>query len=265
MIARLGRAAGACVREMLDTLEVDCEYRRTGWMEVFRTPAALEHSRDTADTLRRCGYRVEELAPNDLLEREPAFLPGLAGALHYTNGGYANPRRLITGLARGVTDLGVELLAGEEAREIRLRDGRVEGVATERGRWIEGDSLVLAAGPWTSRLARSIGVRVPMQAGKGYHVNLRGIPAMRFLDHAVVTGEAEVRWNVTNRWAAILFAGVGYTGEAFSDLDSGPLPAAGIGFRYHLARKLGLWAGLDFAKSEEDEAVYITVGNAWLR
>jgi D-amino-acid dehydrogenase len=178
VIARLGRAAGACVREMLDTLEVDCEYRRSGWMEVFRTPAALEHGRETADTLCRSGYRVEELGPNDLLEREPAFLPGLAGALHYTDGGYANPRRLVTGLARGLADLGVELLLGEEAREIRLRGGRVEGVATERGRWIEGDGLVLAAGPWTSRLARSIGVRVPMQAGKGYHVNLRGIPAL---------------------------------------------------------------------------------------
>jgi D-amino-acid dehydrogenase len=41
---------------------------------------------------------------------------------------------------------------------------------------VEGDRLGLAAGSWTSRLARDIGVRVPLQAGKGYHVNLSGLP-----------------------------------------------------------------------------------------
>jgi D-amino-acid dehydrogenase len=44
------------------------------------------------------------------------------------------------------------------------------------GRMLQGNRLVLAAGSWTPALARSIGVRVPMQAGKGYHVNLSGLP-----------------------------------------------------------------------------------------
>lgn len=117
-----------------------------------------------------------------------------------------------------------------------------------------------------------LGLRLDLDyAGKGApfygmpFVVMRGIPAMRYLDHAVATGEAEVRWNVTSRWAAVFFAGVGYTGETMTDLDSGPIPAGGVGFRYHLARKLGLWAGLDFARSETTNAVYITVGNAWMR
>ena len=48
-------------------------------------------------------------------------------------------------------------------------------------------------------------------------------------------------------------------GEADRDVYSG-----GAGFRYLLARVLGLQAGLDFAwSSEGDHAFYIVVGNVW--
>jgi D-amino-acid dehydrogenase len=40
------------------------------------------------------------------------------------------------------------------------------------GRTIDADRLVLAAGSWTTRLARTIGIDIPMQPGKGYHVDL---------------------------------------------------------------------------------------------
>ncbi len=49
---------------------------------------------------------------------------------------------------------------------------------------------------------------------------------------------------------------------SFQDADFHP--AGGVGFRYELARKFGLWGGLDFATSEDkDLAFYITVGSAW--
>ena len=37
-----------------------------------------------------------------------------------------------------------------------------------------------------------------------------------------------------------------------------------IGFvRYLIARAVGLYVGLDYARSEDDEAFYIQVGNGW--
>ena len=41
--------------------------------------------------------------------------------------------------------------------------------------------------------------------------------------------------------------------------------ASGGGFRYELARKFGLHAGIDVAHSPETTAVYFIVGNAWFR
>ena len=41
--------------------------------------------------------------------------------------------------------------------------------------------------------------------------------------------------------------------------------AAALGFRYALARKFGMDAGLDVARSPGTTAVYLLVGNAWFR
>ena len=41
--------------------------------------------------------------------------------------------------------------------------------------------------------------------------------------------------------------------------------SGGVGFRYELASKFGLHAGIDVAHSPGTTAVYFVVGNAWFR
>ena len=95
-------------------------------------------------------------------------------------------------------------------------------------------------------------------------VKLRGIPAMRYQGQDMILGEAEYLWGFTPRWSLVLFGGVGHT-TAIKDLDgeSRTVAAGGLGFRYRLARKMGLQAGMDIARGPEDTAFYITVGSAW--
>ena len=57
-----------------------------------------------------------------------------------------------------------------------MKDGRFRSVELRDGRRIDGDRVVLAAGSWTTGLAAAIGVRVPMQPGKGYHIDLAAVP-----------------------------------------------------------------------------------------
>jgi hypothetical protein len=71
------------------------------------------------------------------------------------------------------------------------------------------------------------------------------------------------RWNATRRWALMGFFGAGRawrSDASFSDVDSHG--AGGTGFRYLVARQLGVHGGLDFAWGP-DFALYIVLGNAW--
>jgi hypothetical protein len=96
------------------------------------------------------------------------------------------------------------------------------------------------------------------------YVVLRGVPAVRYQDRNALVVEGEARWNVTPRWSAVAFAGLGKAygrRQTWSQADTAY--AGGAGFRYFIARKLGMYAGLDVARGPEDTAMYIQVGSAW--
>lgn len=98
------------------------------------------------------------------------------------------------------------------------------------------------------------------------YVSMRGIPAMRYQGDQVAQAEAEVRWQFWERYSLVAFGGAGQTRTALEDIDNTrTVLAGGLGFRYELAREYGLHVGLDYARSRDDSAVYVTVGSAWAR
>ena len=95
----------------------------------------------------------------------------------------------------------------------------------------------------------------------------RGIPRGRYVDDAALLAEAELRYDVTNRWSLIGFGSVGRVADSFSDLGSADDHfAVGTGFRYLIARQYGMRMGLDVGYSDDDEwSVYVTMGTGWVR
>jgi hypothetical protein len=99
------------------------------------------------------------------------------------------------------------------------------------------------------------------------YIQLRGVPAMRYQGQQAASLELEARWQFHARWSVVPFAGIGATRleRSLSSSDGQSVGSGGVGFRYELARKFGLHAGLDLAHSPGTTAVYIQVGNAWFR
>jgi hypothetical protein len=95
---------------------------------------------------------------------------------------------------------------------------------------------------------------------------LRGVPAVRFQGQQAASAEAELRWQFYQRWSALAFGGAGATRTSRRDDVLGQdVGSGGFGFRYELARKFGLNAGIDVAHSPGTTAIYLVVGNAWFR
>jgi hypothetical protein len=95
-------------------------------------------------------------------------------------------------------------------------------------------------------------------------IEMRGVPAARYQDENTGLVEAEGRFYVTPRWIAVAFAGVGRVwGPDRSFGDSSSVSSKGVGFRYLLARRLGLAAGIDVAWGPEKTAWYLSMGNSW--
>lgn len=97
-------------------------------------------------------------------------------------------------------------------------------------------------------------------------INLRGIPAARYMGKTSLVTEAEFRWDVYRRWSLMAYGGLA---SAFDDWDQAfakpVVYSYGSGFRYLLARKFKLRMGVDVAKGPEQWAYYIVFGSNWMR
>ncbi len=98
-------------------------------------------------------------------------------------------------------------------------------------------------------------------------IDMRGIPAGRFIGKTSILAELEERVDVYKRWSLIIFGGIGSTFDDWTNISDASLAASyGGGFRYLLARKLHLRVGLDLGYSNINQfAWYIVFGSNWLR
>ncbi|UPQ89518.1 glyceraldehyde-3-phosphate dehydrogenase [Vibrio sinaloensis] len=95
-------------------------------------------------------------------------------------------------------------------------------------------------------------------------VDLRGIAAMSIQASNTAVAEVEVSYDIDDRWTVLGFTGAGAAFE--NDTQAEDLKwhqAGGAGFRYLIARQLGLTTGLDVATGPKETAVYIQFGGAW--
>ena len=95
----------------------------------------------------------------------------------------------------------------------------------------------------------------------------RGIPRGATWTTRRCSTEAELRYDVTNRWSLIGFGGVGRVADNFGDLGSADNHVAvGTGFRYLVARQYGMRMGLDVGYGDDgDWTVYVTMGTGWVQ
>lgn len=126
------------------------------------------------------------------------------------------------------------------------------------GYWPLSKSLVLGA----RADARSTGGDVPFYLLP--YVDLRGVPLLRLQDRNTALVETELRWNVDAKWALVGFVGAGRAWGTKTSFNEGTdTVTKGAGFRYEIARRLGMYVGVDWAWSTQDHGWYLQVGSAW--
>lgn len=98
------------------------------------------------------------------------------------------------------------------------------------------------------------------------YVALRGAPAMRYQGDYTAQAEAELRWQLWQRFSLLGFAGAGRAwNEGGWSQRAQDVTTGGVGFRYEIARKYGLHMGIDVAWGPDGPAWYVQVGSAWAR
>ena len=82
----------------------------------------------------------------------------------------------MTAWSRATREKGVIVNEGCRLDGFETRNGQVTGARTGLGRFT-ADQFILAAGAWTPALGRQLGLRVPVQPGKGYSLTMDRLSA----------------------------------------------------------------------------------------
>src|SRR5688572_15418300 len=194
--------------EQLAMPENDFGFVKSGTLMLCRTRHALEEETRTADLARALGIPAEVLDAGQTAAIDPGVRMDIAGSVHYPGDCRVTPDRLMGSLQRRLAQAGAKFLWNTEVTDWRVDDnnegnGKVRAVKSSDGREIEADEFVLSAGSWSPQLARALGIKLPMQAGKGYSLTLpRPRQSPQFC--AILT---EARVAVTPMDGALRFAG----------------------------------------------------------
>jgi 4-methylaminobutanoate oxidase (formaldehyde-forming) len=141
---------------------VETGMRRVGAVTVARTRARLQETLDAVSMARDFGVDVEVLDPAAVKDLWPAaVVDDLAGAVLFPTDGTVNPGDAALAFMKGAVDRGARYVPQTEVTGFRFDGGRVSGLDTSRGP-IEAETVVLAAGLWTSELARLAGASVAL-------------------------------------------------------------------------------------------------------
>mgnify|MGYP005839761241 CR=1 FL=1 len=120
---------------------------------------------------RAHGFAWEEMDGAALRAYDPVFAPEFGFALRLPgHGRIADPGRYVKDLAAEAQARGARLLTAE-VTDIAHENGRVTGVRAG-GETLPCDAVALCAGAWSGPLARKLGVMVPLESERGYHLEL---------------------------------------------------------------------------------------------
>ena len=164
----------------LDSLgTLDAGYHSTGILSLYLTEGRLQGAAAGAIPLENeFGVKTEILDAAAVHERVPAALPEVVGGAYTPEDGYVEPCKLTRELARLATEQGATVLTATEALGFSREGNSVTGVMTTKG-MLRPETVVLAAGVWSKRLARGLGLSLPLQPAKGYSITVprpEGVP-----------------------------------------------------------------------------------------
>lgn len=172
------RAAAATTRMLSQaSLELHGRYarelgtgvERRGTLNVYETEELYAHGLREAGENAAAGLPSHSLPGSEATDFEPALLGPVAGAIYYPGDLSGDPLVFVDAIGRAAADAGADIRTNVEVRALRARGGRIHELETALGR-LRAGTVVLAAGAWTPGLVRGLGLSVPVEAGKGYHI-----------------------------------------------------------------------------------------------
>ena len=162
--------------EMSKQLGSDIDLQLKGCYMMYRLPKTADHEQHLAEKARAFGIDTQILNAAELQAAEPNLGVNALGAVLYPLDGHLHPGKWIHALRAALTAKGAIIHYNTEIEELRTTGNTINTAIDAKGEEFAMDHWVIATGAWLPLLMKKLGLRLLMQAGKGYSTTFSQLP-----------------------------------------------------------------------------------------
>ncbi len=171
LIRDLSFASRQCFEELAALPNNDFGLVQKGLVMLCKSSHALDEEAEFAAKANALGVPAQVLDAKGVAQLDPDVTMDVAGGVYFPRDCHLAPQRFMTGLKDQCQRLGVQFTWNADVQAVGTAGSRITTVRTG-GAELSFDELVLSGGSWSPLIARRLGLKIPMQAGKGYSLTL---------------------------------------------------------------------------------------------
>lgn len=161
-------------RELFSEIKVSEGFKfhleNKGLLMLCKTEAMLEKEIKLLKTASEEGLEARAISLEELKKMEPQVTPDVIGATFYQCDWHTTPHEFMNELKAYLIASGVAFYKNEKVTDLQVSNDTITGLKTEKQQY-SADEFVLAAGSWSNLLSKKLGIKIALQAGKGYRIN----------------------------------------------------------------------------------------------
>ena len=142
-----------------------------GLLMLCQTQYGLDDEAKYAAQANQLGVPAEVLNAQQVAKLDPDVTMAVAGAVYFPKDAHFTPEKYLAMLQRQCEQAGVKFDWNSEVNGLIVRENKIAAVRTSRGEF-SADEIILCGGSWSPVIARELGLKIPIQAGKGYSLTL---------------------------------------------------------------------------------------------
>lgn len=142
-----------------------------GLLMLCKTQHGLDEEAKYAAQANQLGVPAEVLNSQQLAKLDSGVTMDVAGAVYFPKDCHLSPEKYLAALQRNCEEARVKFEWNAEVKNLIFRENKIAAVRTSRVEF-SGDEIILCGGSWSPVIARELGLKIPIQAGKGYSLTL---------------------------------------------------------------------------------------------
>ena len=145
-------------------------YDKKGLLMLCQTERQLEKELEILTMANSLSVHAKEISKAELKILEPSVEINGVGGVYFENDHHSTPSDFMNQLKAYLRSKGVRVFSNESVVDFKMKQGKIDSVITDK-QILRSDEFVMASGSWSADLCKKLGLKLMLQAGKGYSMN----------------------------------------------------------------------------------------------